>query len=132
MTDIRTATCRCGQLSVACTGEPVRISACHCYDCQKRSGSAFAAQTFFQTDAVTISGEYKVYVHVSDSGGMADFHFCPTCGASLWFQRHLARDRVGIPVGNFGDKDFPAPRFSIYENRKHHWVEIVGEGIEHD
>jgi hypothetical protein len=127
----RTATCRCGQLSATCTGEPVRISVCHCYDCQKRSGSAFATQAWFAVDAVTISGEYKTYEYVADSGGVADFHFCPVCGATLWFQRHLQRDRVAIAVGNFGNKSFPAHRFSIYEGRKHSWVSIEGGDIEH-
>ena len=60
----RTATCRCGQLSATCTGEPVRGSVCHCYDCQKRSGSAFAVQARFPSEAVTISGEHKLYSHV--------------------------------------------------------------------
>ena len=32
----RTATCRCGQLQVTCEGEPVRVSVCHCLDCQRR------------------------------------------------------------------------------------------------
>ena len=36
--------CRCGQLRIACTGEPTRVSVCHCRNCKARSGSAFAAQ----------------------------------------------------------------------------------------
>ena len=39
----RTATCSCGQLRLACEGEPVRISICHCLECQKRTGSIFGA-----------------------------------------------------------------------------------------
>ncbi|MGR3757040.1 MAG: GFA family protein [Tranquillimonas sp.] len=30
----RTATCRCGQLTATCRGEPVRIAVCHCLECQ--------------------------------------------------------------------------------------------------
>ena len=51
----RTATCQCGQLAVACEGDPVRISVCHCLDCQKRSGSSFAAQARFPVDKVTVN-----------------------------------------------------------------------------
>ena len=29
----RTASCRCGALSVTVTGEPVRVSVCHCLNC---------------------------------------------------------------------------------------------------
>ena len=37
-----TASCRCGQLKAIVTREPVRVSVCHCLDCQKRTGSAFS------------------------------------------------------------------------------------------
>jgi hypothetical protein len=37
----RTATCACGQLQIVCTGEPMKVSACHCLECQRRTGSPF-------------------------------------------------------------------------------------------
>ena len=128
---VRTATCRCGQLSATCTGEPVRVSVCHCYDCQKRSGSAFAAKGQFVVAAVTLRGKAKCYEHMTGSGNTADFYFCPTCGSTLWFQARPHNDLISIPIGNFADHDFPAPRFSIYEERKHPWVTIDGDNIEH-
>ncbi len=131
MTDTRTATCRCGQLSAACTGEPVRVSVCHCYDCQKRSGSVCAAQARFPADAVTISGEHKLYKHVAASGNSADFHFCPTCGSTLWYHARPHRELFAIAVGAFADKDFPAPHYSVWEERKRPWLAISGDGIEH-
>jgi hypothetical protein len=128
---MRTATCRCGQLSATCTGEPVRVSVCHCYDCQRRSGSVFAVQARFPADAVTISGEHKVYEHIGDSGKAASFHFCPECGATLWYHARPHQDLFAIPVGAFADRDFPTPRFSVWEGRKHGWVSVAGEGVEH-
>jgi hypothetical protein len=128
---MRTATCRCGQLSATCTGEPIRVSVCHCYDCQRRSGSAFAVQARFPADAVTISGAHKVYEHIGDSGNAASFHFCPECGATLWYHARPHQDLFAIPVGAFADRDFPTPRFSVWEGRKYPWVSIDGEGLEH-
>lgn len=127
----RIATCRCGQLSATCADEPVRVSVCHCYDCQKRSGSVMAAQARFPADAVAISGEHKVYEHVGDSGNAATFHFCPVCGVTLWYHALPDRDLYAIAVGAFADKDFPPPEYSVYEDRKHSWVVIAGDGIEH-
>ena len=127
----RTATCRCGQLSATCTGEPVRVSVCHCYDCQKRSGSAFAFQARFPADAVTVSGEHKTYEHVGDSGKSASFHFCPTCGSTLWYHARPHHDLFAIPTGAFADQDFPEPIYSVFEECKHPWVTIAGDGIEH-
>ena len=128
----RTASCRCGQLSVTCTGEPVRISVCHCLKCQQRSGSSFTAQARFPDSAVAIHGSSKIYEHAGDSGRVGVFHFCPNCGATLYYKAGPFPDLTAVAIGAFADPAFPAPSVSIYENRKHGWVEIVGEEIEHD
>ena len=64
----RTASCVCGQLKAVCSGEPFRISVCHCLDCQQRSGSAFAVQARYQKHEVAFSGEMKQWVRVGDTG----------------------------------------------------------------
>jgi hypothetical protein len=129
---MRRATCRCGRLSAECQGEPVRVSVCHCLTCQKRSGSAFAAQARFPEAAVTIGGEVRMYREVGDSGGAGEFGFCPHCGATVFYRIDAMPGVVAVAIGAFADPTFPAPRFSVYENRKHGWVDIVGEGIVHD
>jgi hypothetical protein len=127
----RTATCRCGQLCATCSGEPVRVSVCHCYDCQKRSGSVFAVQARFPADAVTINGEHKIYEHFGDSGNSASFHFCPICGGTLWYHALPVRALYAIPVGAFADKDFPTPQYTVWVDRKHDWLTISDEVIEY-
>lgn len=132
MTAVRHASCRCGQLSARCAGEPVRISVCHCLNCQRRSGSAFAAQARFPADQVTISGEAKEWVYVGDSGNRAVFHSCPTCSATVWYRNETLPDTIAVPIGGFADPNFPPPHFSVFENRKHPWVAILGDEVEHD
>ncbi len=127
----RTASCRCGQLTATCTGEPVRVSVCHCLDCQKRSGSPFAIQARFPADRVAITGEQRSYTHVGDSGAATEFRFCPTCGATLFYSGGGFPDLIAIPVGAFADPAFPAPAFSVWEERKHEWVVISGDHVEH-
>ena len=127
----RHASCRCGQLRAACVGEPVRVSVCHCLDCQRRSGSAFAAQARWPADAVTITGVSSRW-STPGEGGPSTFHFCPDCGGTVHYTSGSLPDLVAVPLGAFSDPLFPAPHFSIYENRKHAWVEITAPGIEHD
>ena len=74
----RIATCRCGQLRAECTGDPVRVSVCHCLDCQKRSGSAFAAQARWPETHVEMTGTFSEWSHVGDSGDRSTFRFCPS------------------------------------------------------
>jgi hypothetical protein len=127
----RTAACQCGQLSVVCASEPVRVSVCHCLDCQKRSGSSFAAQARFPADRVTITGQSKQWSRVGDEGGGAVFDFCPDCGSTVFYRNIDMPDLVAVAVGGFADPKFPGLDYSVYEDRKHAWVEIVGDGIEH-
>jgi hypothetical protein len=127
----RTASCRCGQLRATVTGDPVRVSACHCLNCKKRSGSAFAVQARWPSAQVQIEGTSKTFVKVADSGNRATFHFCPDCGSDVYYAIDgKFDDLVAIPLGAFDDPYFVAPAFSVWEERKHDWVELVGD-LEH-
>ena len=134
--ETRTASCRCGQLRATVTGDPVRVSACHCLNCKKRSGSAFAVQARWPAEQVTIEGRSSSFVLVSDSGNRATFHFCPDCGSDVHYEIDGKFDDkfdelVAIPLGAFDDPFSLAPRFSVWEMRKNDWVEIAGPDIEH-
>ena len=126
----RSASCSCGQLKATATGESVRISVCHCLACQQRTGSAFGAQARFPRERVTMVGRATVYVRVSDSGNRARFHFCPDCGATVYYWAEHAPEIIGIPLGAFADPQFPPPKFSVYEARQHPWVRIEAD-VEH-
>ena len=123
----RVATCRCGQLKASCEGEPVRVSVCHCLECQKRSGSAFAAQARWADDDITVTGEAKVWERVADSGHRVTYRFCPDCGSTVTYQIEGWPGVTAVPLGAFADPDFPAPKFSVYEDRKHAWVDVLGD-----
>ena len=127
----RTATCRCGQLRAECVGEPIRVSVCHCLACQKRSGSAFAAQARWPDAQITISGKSSSWVRTADSGRKITYRFCPNCGSTLAYAIEGTSGITAIPLGAFADPTFPSPRFSVYEHRKHRWVAVLGGDVEH-
>lgn len=126
----RRAACSCGQLTVTTEGEPIRVSMCHCLACQRRTGSTYGVQARFPRDKVAATGRSTAYVRVGDEGGRATFHFCPECGATVYYQIDDMPYFVAIPVGAFADPGFPAPRVSVYEARRHAWVGIP-EDAEH-
>ncbi|WP_374581014.1 GFA family protein [Pseudoduganella sp.] len=120
MTD-RIASCSCGQLTAEVKGDPQRVSICHCLACQRRTGSVFGQQARFPRENVKVSGASTRYVRVGDEGGAATFHFCPTCGATVYYESG-ADGCIAIPVGAFADPAFPPPTVSVYEERMHQWV----------
>lgn len=120
----RTATCSCGRLSARCQGEPVRISVCHCLECQKRTGSAFGVQATYPEAAVALAGGASEFTRSGDEGHWVTTSFCPECGSTVWYRIERRPGMISIPVGAFADPHFPEPRFSIWEERKHPWVEL--------
>ena len=107
------------------------MSICHCLACQRRTGSVFGVQARFDADRVTTEGASRQYGRVSDEGGQrATFHFCPQCGATVFYTVEAAPGIVAVPVGAFADPLFPAPTVSVWEERRHPWVGVP-DGIEH-
>ena len=122
----RRAACSCGALSVEIDADPIRISVCHCLACQRRTGSAFGVQARFPRENVTVSGTSTEYPRVGDEGPGGTFHFCPTCGATVYYELEAFPDVIAIPVGAFADATFPGPTIAVYEVRRHPWVTLEG------
>ena len=120
----RDAACSCGQLRLTAEGEPVRISVCHCLACQLRTGSAFGAQARFPAERVRIEGTHRDYTRLSDAGERLTFSFCPDCGATVFYVTELQPELVAVPLGAFADPSFPEPTVSVWESRRHPWVEL--------
>ena len=118
----RQATCSCGQLSVSCHREPVKIGLCHCLECQKRTGSHYGVAAFFNRQDVEPHGPEKQFTRSSDSGFAVTFHFCPNCGSSVFWEPSRMPEWIAVAVGSFADPAFPAPSQSVYEHRRHSWV----------
>src|SRR5919107_1444868 len=74
---VRIASCSCGQLRAEVLGEPTRVSVCHCYACQRRTGSVFSVQAGFPRESVTIKGDGTEFVRVGDQGGRFRYKWDP-------------------------------------------------------
>lgn len=109
----------------------MRISVCHCLDCKKRSGSSFSAQVRFAGEDVVLSGDFREWSHVGDSGFRTTFRFCPDCGSTLTYSSTSMPGVVAIALGGFDDPFAFTPLVSVWEERKHDWVDITGDAIEH-
>lgn len=126
-TRTRLATCACRQLSVICAGEPLSVSLCNCLECQRRTGSTFGIAAFFNRGVVGIQGDSASYDRPSDSGFPVSFHFCPSCGSTVYWEPARKPDAIAVAVGSFADPTFPAPTKSVYNEHKHPWVMLACE-----
>jgi hypothetical protein len=128
----RDAACSCGQLQVTVEGDPIRVTICHCLACQRRTGSAFSIQGRFAADQVRVAGRHSDYVRSSDEGEERTFHFCPDCGATVFYTLAALPGFVAVPIGAFAEPSFAPPTVSIYESRQHPWVAITAAMEHHD
>lgn len=119
----RTAACCCGQLRVEVRNEPLGVGVCHCLACQRRTGSVFSALASFPAP-YRVVGTASEYVRMGDRGASFTFRFCPNCGTTVFHTEEGNEESVSVAVGAFADPDFPAPQVSVYQSRKHPWVEI--------
>ena len=126
----RNARCCCGSLRVETSGEPAAVVACHCGECQRRTGSPFGVGAYFPRANVRTQGASKVYVRDGQEGRKLRMHFCPTCGTNLYWEADRRPDDIGVAVGAFVDPNFPAPTRSVWEESRHDWV-AFGHQLDH-
>ncbi|WP_027533846.1 GFA family protein [Bradyrhizobium sp. WSM3983] len=125
------ARCSCGALMLSLPGPPSLVAACHCLECQRRTGAPFGVGAFYPVEAVKISGAPKEYVRAGESGGKVRCYFCPDCGSTVFWKPDKFPALIGVAVGAIADPNFPAPIKSVFERSKHAWVDIDGTDVEH-
>ena len=120
----RRAACSCGQLHLTIAGEPLRISMCHCLECQRRTGAVISNQARFPREQVTIVGKATAWMRTAESGNALTFHFCPTCGSTVYWENEGFPGYVAVAIGNFADPNFLAPTIAVWEESRHSWFSL--------
>lgn len=124
----RTASCSCGQLRIEVSGAPLGVGVCHCLACQRRTGSVFATLARFAAP-FAVTGKASEYVRAGDRGARFRFRFCPVCGTTVFHTEEGHERSVSVAVGAFADPNFPAPQVSVYDCRRHLWVQMPPDAV---
>jgi hypothetical protein len=97
---------------------------CHCLACQRRTGAVISNQARYRNDQVTIAGKSTEWKRKGDSGNAMTFHFCPTCGSTVFWENAGFPGLVRVAIGNFADPSFPGPTLAVWEESRHPWVNL--------
>jgi hypothetical protein len=77
--------CLCGAVRYRVHREPLAVYACHCTDCQRRTGSAFAMSMIVRPeDLELVAGETTSYLARLPDGRTKSGQMCLACGTRLW------------------------------------------------
>jgi len=115
-----TGGCLCGAIGYECSAEPIFMGNCHCRDCQRATGTAFAAAILVPRHAVTITGDVKYYDVTGGSGQIISRGFCSNCGSRL-FGKPEAVEFLGIMAGSLDDPSWFSPTFDFHVASAQPW-----------
>ena len=118
--------CTCGDVRYRLTSGPMIVHACHCTECQRLSGGAFAINALIERDRVEILAGEPVAVPVTGTSGKPQaIHRCPRCQVALW--SHYPGGGPGLAFVRAGTLDEPArlqPDIHIYTSTKQPWLTL--------
>ncbi|MCG5258680.1 aldehyde-activating protein [Cupriavidus gilardii] len=124
---MRTAACSCRGVELVLAGEPRRVYACSCLECQRCTGSAFSYRAIYADSAiVSQKGETRTWRRTGTSGPWLEQEFCTTCGSVVLMRAEALKDAISVSAGCLEDRDFPAPQLLHWAQRKHRWLCLQG------
>ena len=118
-----TGSCLCEQVQYSVTTEIEDFYLCHCQQCRKITGSAFASNILTKPVGVLwVSGFEKVKRF--DYPGTRTFTkvFCTECGSGLPYLNEKGSALV-IPAGSLNDEPVLKPISNIFWNDRELWYE---------
>jgi hypothetical protein len=125
MTDLLEGGCACGAVRYRLTSPPLFVHCCHCRDCQRQAGSAFAINALIEADRfVVLSGETAPSAMPTDSGRPHLVHRCTACGTALWSEYGGRPTLRFARVATLDDPTALTPDVHIYVRSKLPWVAL--------
>jgi hypothetical protein len=114
--------CSCAATRYFIGGEPKTLYACHCTDCQRRTGAAFALSLVVSRDAVTVpQGKTLAYSVTLADGRIKRGQMCSTCGTRLWGEPLKLPGMAIVQPGTLDDTSWLRPVAHIWTRSAQPW-----------
>jgi hypothetical protein len=95
---------------------------CHCVDCRKAHGAAFATFVDVARDRLAVlSGADRLRRHRAPTGAVRSF--CAGCGSMLFWERE-GDPVVSVAVGTFDTPPDREPEYHYFVRSRLRWLDI--------
>ncbi|MFO2464420.1 GFA family protein [Pseudomonas sp. 15FMM2] len=125
MTDTLLGSCLCGAVKYQLSAPLQAVSHCHCSQCRKSHGAAFASYASVRrTDLHLLQGADRLMSYPSSEGILRQF--CGQCGSSLFWSNRLGDypDWISIALGTL-DTTVTLPwQKHVYVESKASWYAL--------
>jgi hypothetical protein len=113
--------CLCGAVTYVINAKPIRMTQCHCKDCQRASGTGHMSLASFKKEDVAMRGTTASYGATADSGNTTTRHFCPKCGSCVYGESSARPGIVGVSVGCVDDNAWFSPQAVVFTKGRPGW-----------
>ena len=115
--------CLCGAVTYEISGHIRNIIYCHCSQCRKAQGSAFATNGIVDADRFRINTGLDCLAGYEPSPGYTRF-FCHHCGSPMLSKNVKNPDQVRVRLGTIESDIAERPQAHIFVTSKANWDEI--------
>jgi hypothetical protein len=122
-----TGGCACGAIRYASDADPIVMVNCHCRDCQRTTGSAYAAVMVVPAAAVTLTGKPRYFRTVGEAGKWVERGFCPGCGSPVTLKLERFPDALAFQAASLDDPTQFAPVMDIFTTSAQPWDRMQAE-----
>ncbi|TNF97570.1 MAG: GFA family protein [Gammaproteobacteria bacterium] len=117
--------CLCGQVRFEISGNIRNIVYCHCSQCRKAQGSAFATNGIVDiTNFNLLSGKSELTGYESSPGQTK--YFCKHCGSPIMSKNVTRPNEVRVRLGTIESDIQERPEAHIFVTSKANWEDIFG------
>lgn len=127
-----TGSCQCGQIQYTVEGESLMTYACHCKDCQKRTGSAFSMGAVYPLTALSVTGELTAWKRVSDDGHSNTRFSCSGCGNIIYGVGSATASIIKLQPGTLDASENVTIDAHIWTRSAQAWLQLPEGVVTHE
>ncbi len=124
--------CQCGTVQYSVSGEPMMTYACHCTDCQKRTGSAFSMGCIYPLSALSLDGALSTWKRISDDGNSNTRYSCAECGNVIYGVSTIAPEIIKLQPGTLESARAIAVDAHIWLRSACSWLVVPEDALRYD
>lgn len=117
-----TGQCLCKKVLFSVQDDFKAFYQCHCKQCQKLTGSAFASNIFTQPDNIEWLQGQEYVTHFEHSSRGFSKSFCKDCGSALPFV-NKSKTSLIVPAGSLNEFPDIRPQANIFTDEEACWSE---------
>jgi len=118
--------CLCGRVRFEITGPINNIVFCHCSQCRKAQGSAFAANGIVKSDEFNLVSGSDILTGYESTPGQTKY-FCQYCGSPIISKTNSRPGQVRVRLGTIDSDISERPVAHIFVSSRANWEEITGD-----